>query len=266
MNRFDARVAVVTGGASGIGLETAARLVAEGAAVALVDFDEANAERAAAQLGAQGGRVKAYAVDVTDEGSIRAAYAAVIAEFGRLDVVVNSAGIAARGTLDETEFEEWRRVLDVDLSSIYLSARMSVPHFRRNGGGAIVNIASIAGMFGVVNVAYVAAKGGVIALTRQLANELAADNIRVNAISPGFVVTALNMELRAQGAEERWAGRIPLGRYAKPREIAAACAFLASDDASYMTGENLVIDGGLSAVLRPDPVPAPYACMEYGTR
>ena len=114
------------------------------------------------------------------------------------------------------------------------------------------------GLIAAVGVAGVvlAAGGGVIALTRQLANELAADNIRVNAVSPGFVVTALNKELRAQGAEKRWASRIPLGRYAEPREIAAACAFLASEDASYMTGENLVIDGGLSAVLRPDPVPA----------
>lgn len=256
MIRFEGKVALVTGGVSGIGFETVVRLVVEGAAVALVDFDEASAMRAAAELVGRGGRVKAYAADVTDEAAVRGAYTAVAAEFGRLDVVINCAGIAARGTLEQTKFEEWRRVLDVDLTSIYLSARAAVPHFRRSGGGAMVNIASIAGMVGVVNVAYVAAKGGVIALTRQLANELAADNIRVNAVSPGFVVTALNKELRAQGAEKRWASRIPLGRYAEPREIAAACAFLASEDASYMTGENLVIDGGLSAVLRPDPVPA----------
>ena len=257
MSRYEGKVVVVTGGASGIGYAVAGRLVAEGAAIALVDFDSANAIKSASDLSRQGGRVHAYAVDVTDETSMRAVFAQVATQFGRLDAVINSAGIAARGTLDETGYDEWRRVLDVDLTSIYLSARMAVPHMRRNGGGAIVNIASVAGILGVVNVAYVAAKGGVIALTRQLANELAADNIRVNAISPGFVVTALNKELRANGAEKRWENRIPLGRYAEPREIAAACAFLASDDASYMTGENMVVDGGLSAVLRPDPAVLP---------
>jgi NAD(P)-dependent dehydrogenase (short-subunit alcohol dehydrogenase family) len=255
MNRFDGKVAVVTGGASGIGFETAARLAAEGAVIALLDFDEAGCARAAAELAGKG-EARAYAVDVTGEASVRKALDEVMKDCGRLDVLVNCAGVAARGTLEQTEFAEWRRVLDVDLTSIYLTSRAALGHFRRSGGGAIVNIASLAGMFGVVNVAYVAAKGGVISLTQQLANELAVDNIRVNAVSPGFVSTALNRELRAQGAEARWQRQIPLGRYAHAREIAAACAFLASEDASYMTGANVVVDGGLGAVLRPDPVAA----------
>lgn len=257
MTRFSGKVALVTGAASGIGFETALRLCAEGAAVALVDLEQGRAQQAAEKIAAPGGRTKAYALDVADEAAVSAVYAEAASDFGRLDVVVNCAGIAARGTLGETSLAEWRRVLDVDLTSMFLSANAAAPLFRRQGGGTIVNIASIAGMMGAVNVAYVAAKGGVIALTRQLANELAADNIRVNAISPGFVVTSLNEELRAKGAESYWKRRIPLARYGEPREIAAACAFLASEDASYMTGENLVIDGGLCAVLRPDAVPAP---------
>jgi NAD(P)-dependent dehydrogenase (short-subunit alcohol dehydrogenase family) len=256
MNRFAGRVAVVTGGASGIGFETAVRLAAEGASIALLDFDQAGAARAAAELEGKGHNVRAYTVDVTGEASVNNAIDTVARDFGRLDVLIKCAGIAARGTLEQTEFAEWRRVLDVDLTSIYLTSRAAIGHFRGGGGGAIVNIASLAGMFGVVNVAYVAAKGGVISLTQQLANELAADKVRVNAVSPGFVSTALNRELRAQGAEARWERQIPLGRYAHAREIAAACAFLASDDASYMTGANVVVDGGLGAVLRPDPVAA----------
>ena len=256
MNRFDGKVALVTGAASGIGFETALRLCAEGAAVAVVDLERGRVQLAAEKIAAGGGRTKAYALDVANAAAVNATYAAVASDFGRLDVVINCAGIAARGTLSETTLQEWQRVLEVDLTSMFLSANAAAPLMRRSGGGAIVNIASVAGMRGVVNVAYVAAKGGAIALTRQLANELAVDKVRVNAISPGFVVTGLNEDLRAKGAESYWKRSIPLGRYAQAHEIAAACAFLASEDASYMTGENLVIDGGLSAVLRPDPVPA----------
>jgi NAD(P)-dependent dehydrogenase (short-subunit alcohol dehydrogenase family) len=142
-------------------------------------------------------------------------------------------------------------VLQVDLTAIYYLTLAALPYLRRRGG-AVVNIASVAGSRGAVNVAYVAAKGGLVALTRQLANELAGDGIRVNSVSPGFTATRLNEDLRGSGAEARWASRIPLGRYASPHEIAAACAFLASDEASYITGTDLIVDGGLSAVLRPD--------------
>ena len=250
--RFNGKVAVVTGGASGIGFATAQRLAAEGAAIAIVDTKLAKSAEATARIGESGFGVAAIEADMTVNLSVERAFARAADVLGRIDVVINSAGIIARGSLEQTDADEWRRVLETDLGSMFYSARNALPYLRLAGGGAIVNIASVAGSRGAVNVAYVAAKGGVISLTRQLANELAVDHIRVNSVSPGFTVTPLNHGLRASGAESGWSGRIPLGRYARPDEIAAACAYLASDDASYVTGIDLVVDGGLSAVLRPD--------------
>lgn len=266
MRRFEGKVAVVTGGASGIGLATARRLAAEGAIIGIVDARIAEAERAAAHIEEAAGKAAAFEADMSVQSSVERAFTQLADRFGYVDVVINSAGIIARGSLEETEVEEWRRVLDVDLGSMYYSTRSVLPHIRRAGGGAIVNVASLAGSRGAVNVAYVAAKGGVIALTRQLANELAADGIRVNSISPGFTSTPLNQGLRASGAERAWASRIPLGRYASPDEVAAACAYLASDDASYVTGIDLIVDGGLSAVLRPDTEPPVESAGPAGGR
>lgn len=255
MTRFKGKVAIVTGGASGIGLATAERLASEGAAVAIVDRELAAANVAAESIRGPAGRGKGFAADVTSRDQLASVFAAASKMFGRVDVVVNSAGVIARGNLEETSIEEWRRVLEIDLSSMFYSASAALPLLRAAGGGSIVNIASVAGLRGAVNVAYVAAKGGVISLTRQLANELAKDRIRVNSISPGFTSTPLNQTLRDAGAERYWTDRIPLGRYGAPEEIAAACAFLASDDASYVTGFDLVVDGGLSVVLRPGSIP-----------
>ena len=255
MTRFKGKVAIVTGGASGIGLATAERLASEGAAIAIVDCDFPATDAAAEKIRESGGRATGFAADVTNHDQLESVFVAASKMFGRVDVVVNSAGVIARGNLEETSIEEWRRVLEIDLSSMFYSATVAVPLLRAAGGGSIVNIASVAGLRAAVNVAYVAAKGGVISLTRQLANELAKNNIRVNSVSPGFTSTPLNQTLRDAGAERYWADRIPLGRYGAPEEIAAACAFLASDDASYVTGFDLVVDGGLSAVLRPGSVP-----------
>lgn len=256
MNRFQGKAAIVTGGGSGIGLAVACRLASEGAAVALIDRSEATLAAAVATVAQHGGIVVTAIADVTDSAAVRRAFAESGDSLGRVDAVINSAGVIARGTLDDTSDEEWLRVIHTDLSSIFYAARAAVPLLRATGGGAIVNIASIAGSRGAVNVAYAAAKGGVASITRQLANELACDGIRVNAVSPGFTATPLNQTLRDAGAERTWSERIPLGRYATPEEIAAACAYLASDDASYVTGVDLVVDGGLSAVLRPESAAA----------
>lgn len=256
MNRFQGKAAIVTGGGSGIGLAVACRLASEGAAVALIDRSEAALAAAVATVAQHGGIVVTAIADVTDSAAVQRAFAESGDSLGRVDAVINSAGVIARGTLGETSDEEWLRVIHTDLSSMFYAARAAVPFLRATGGGAIVNIASIAGSRGAVNVAYAAAKGGVASITRQLANELACDGIRVNAVSPGFTATPLNQTLRDAGAERGWSTRIPLGRYATPEEIAAACAYLASDDASYVTGVDLVVDGGLSAVLRPESAPA----------
>lgn len=254
MNRYEGKVAAVTGGASGIGLATVHRLASEGAAIAVIDRDRQGAQAAAREIDSAGGRALSLEADVTQSADLRRAFIAAAEKFGKLDVVVNSAGIIARGDMDQTTEEEWHRVMEVDLSSMFYSARAASPLLRMAGCGAIVNIASVAGSRGGVNVAYVAAKGGVVSLTRQLAAELAKDRIRVNSVSPGFTATGLNRDLREAGAERLWADRIPLGRYAQPTEIAAACAFLGSSDASYITGTDLVVDGGISVILRPDSV------------
>ncbi len=256
MNRFQGKAAIVTGGGSGIGLAVACRLASEGAAVALIDRSEAALAAAVATVAQHGGIVVTAIADVTDSAAVQRAFAESGDSLGRVDAVINSAGVIARGTLGETSDEEWLRVIHTDLSSMFYAARAAVPFLRATGGGAIVNIASIAGSRGAVNVAYAAAKGGVASITRQLANELACDGIRVNAVSPGFTATPLNQTLRDAGAERGWSTRIPLGRYATREEIAAACAYLASDDASYVTGVDLVVDGGLSAVIRPESAPA----------
>lgn len=256
MRRFEDKVVAVTGGASGIGRAIADRFAEEGARIALVDVSASGIESALDSLGARAAVAMGVAADVTESPALDDAFRRIAAQLGGVDVLVNSAGVVARGTLDQTSADQWRRVLDVDLSAIFFATKAAVPHMLDRRGGSVINIASVAGMLAVVNAAYVAAKGGVIALTRQLAAELAAKGIRVNAISPGYVKTPLNQDIRAEGGDRYWVGRIPLRRYAEAKEIASACAFLASDDASYVTGANLVVDGGLSAVLLPDPVPA----------
>ena len=253
MDRFRGKATVVTGGASGIGLATAQRLAMEGAAVAIIDLQRAAVDDAVAMVRASGGHAVGYDADVSVWARVEDAFVAAAKEFGHLDAVVNCAGIIARGSLEETSDEEWHRVIEVDLTSIFYSTRAALPLLRAAGSGAIVNIASLSGTVSIVNVAYEAAKGGVVSLTRRLADELAKDGIRVNSVSPGLTATPLNQKLRDAGAERRWVDRIPLGRYGHPREIAAACAFLASEDASYVTGFDLIVDGGVSAVLRPLP-------------
>ena len=255
MRRFENKVVAVTGGASGIGQAIAERFADEGACVALLDISERRIEGALNSLGGRAVRSMGVATDVTQAHALDDAFRRIVAQFGGVDVLVNSAGVVSRGTMEDTSAEQWRHVLDVDLSAIFFVTKAAVPHMLARRGGSVINIASVAGLLAVVNAAYVAAKAGVIALTRQLASELAAKGIRVNAISPGYVTTPLNQDVRAEGGDRYWIGRIPMRRYAEPREIASACAFLASDDASYVTAANLVVDGGMSSVLLPDLVP-----------
>lgn len=252
--RFSGKAVAIAGGASGIGLAVASRFADEGARIALLDIDQSAIDKAIDSLRAGSGDAIGIATDVTDEQAVSGAFGQMRDKFGRLDVLINSAGIISRHPIERTTANEWRRVLDVDLSAIFLATKAAIPYFG-NQGGAVVNIASVAGLVAVVNVAYVAAKGGVIALTKQLASELAKNRIRVNAVSPGYVTTPMNEDVRARKGDRFWIGRIPMRRYARPEEIASVCAFLASEEASYVTGANVVVDGGMSAVLLPDPVP-----------
>jgi 3-oxoacyl-[acyl-carrier protein] reductase len=239
---LEGRVAVVTGGAQGIGRAVVDRLAASGATVSIWDIDPALAQAAAAEVGAP---ARAVVCDVGDWTSVEFAHQATIEEFGRIDVLVNNAGIAGgNSTTWETSVEEWRRVLRINLDGPFLCCKAVVPTMIDHGYGRIVNIASIAGKEGNPNAAhYSASKAGVIALTKSLAKEVAGHNISVNAITPAAARTAI-FEQMTPDHIEYMLSKIPLGRFVEVEEIAALVAFAASEECSFTTGSVLDISGG----------------------
>ncbi len=244
-NRLEGKTAVVTGGASGIGEATVRRFVAEGANVMIADLQGEKAELLATELGTA---TEAQQLDVTDLEAVEALMALTVQRFGAIDIVFNNAGISSMGRVDEISTEHWHRVIDVDLNSVFYGCRAAIPLMREAGGGAIVNTASISGLFGDWGLpAYNAAKGAVMNLTRTLAADHARDGIRVNAVCPGGIETAMTDSLVAsRRAQEQYQRLVPMARMGLPEEIASAVTFLASDDASYVTGHGLVVDGGVT--------------------
>lgn len=247
--RFEGRVAVVTGAGSGLGHATALRFAAEGAAVACLDIAGEAADRTVSEVEAAGGRARAYRVDVADPGSVRESVAALARDLGRPRVLVNSAGIGKFANAHEMPFEDWSRIIAVNLTGTFLMAQAVLPHLLE-GGGNIVNVASNAGLMGQpYSAAYCASKGGVVNLTRALADEYMRRGVRVNAVAPGGIATPLQDHFRQlpPGADPSLLGKLrtPLGN-AEPAEIAALIAYVASDDARFMTGSIVSIDGGLT--------------------
>jgi 3-oxoacyl-[acyl-carrier protein] reductase len=245
--RLEGRVAAITGGGLGIGRATGLLFAAEGAAVALGDLEIGAAQTVSREIGALGGRAIAVGVDVGEAGEVQAFVDRVVAEFGRLDVMFANAGIAhAAPFLDHPE-GQWHRVLRVNLTGVFLCCQAAARQMVKQGGGRIITTASINGFRGVENlVGYNVAKAGVVELTRTMAVELAQHHITVNAIAPAQIDTRLTRGLSPE-ARQRRVERIPLGRFGEPHEVARAALFLASDDASYVTGHTLAVDGGYLA-------------------
>ena len=247
--RVAGKTALVSGAATGIGQSIAARLAAEGAQVAVADIDETRGAEVVKAIREADGDALFVSLDVTEETDWQAAIDVVESELGSLDILVNNAGIAIVESVDKMSFEDWRAVMAVNIDGVFLGTKHAVPAMRRAGGGSIINISSILGLTGLEKLsAYCASKGAVRLFTKSTAIQYAGENIRANSVHPGSVATDMNAERRSDPellAESL--SRIPLGRIGEPEDIALGVLYLASDESSFITGSELVIDGGFSA-------------------
>jgi len=251
MGRLDGKVAIITGSASGIGRGTAMRFAGEGAAVVIADLNVEGGETSVRECKENGGRAIFQKADVSSEAEIKALVARAVKEFGRLDIVYNNAGIGgAVGPLEQISLEDWDRSIAVLLRSVFLGIKHSVPELRKAGGGSIISTASVAGIRGFAGLhPYCAAKAGVVNLTRSAALEFAKDKIRVNCICPGGINTPIlhrNQPGVKEAMEDWMAKGQPLQRAGHPEDIAGMALYLASDDAQWVTGQAMIVDGGLT--------------------
>jgi NAD(P)-dependent dehydrogenase (short-subunit alcohol dehydrogenase family) len=251
-NRFKGKVALITGGASGIGLASGIRMGSEGASIGVADINEGNAKKAVKEIEKAGGQALAIKCDVTKTEDNQRMVAETIKAFKKIDILVTCAGVGAGGNVDTIDEEYWDRVLDLDLRAVFLACKYTLPEIRKTGKGAVVHISSIGGLCGMSGASFCAAKAGVVNLTKQMATVYAKENIRTNCICPGVIDTPLVQGWlnHKEGYREEVAAWHPLNRLGVAEEVAAAVAFLCADEASYITGAILPVDGGYMAAGR----------------
>ncbi len=247
--RLEGKVALITGAAHGMGAEEARLFAREGAKVIIADVREDDARKVEAEISEAGGEAMVIMLDVTQEDQWESSVAAIVARFGKLDILVNNAGISGSGEKDSTSTDSWDRLMDVNAKSVFLGMKHSIPEMEKIGGGAIVNISSISGFVGqeAIHPGYNASKGAVRLVTKAAAVQHAKSGIRVNSVHPGMLPPMLTSFQRGDPNREAMNAAVPMGREGEPIEVANAVLFLASDEASYITGTELIVDGGFTA-------------------
>jgi len=247
--RLENKVALISGGARGMGAVEAKMFVQEGAKVVIGDVLDEDGMQTEAEINETGGECVFVHLDVTDETAWQDAVAAAVDRFGKLDILVNNAGIARINNVEDTTSDEWDLVMDINAKGVFLGTKAAIPEIRKTGGGSIVNISSIAGLTGGRTSSYAASKGAVRLLTKSSAIQYAGEGIRCNSVHPGVIETPMTtpMMLNTQKGRNLNVSRHPLGRVGQPEDIAYGVLFLASDESSFMTGSELIIDGGLTA-------------------
>jgi NAD(P)-dependent dehydrogenase (short-subunit alcohol dehydrogenase family) len=251
MDRVKGKIAIVTGGGSGIGEATAKLLAEEGAAVAIVDIDDENGNRVAKEIKDAGGTAGYWHMDISQEKEVEKTFADIMKKYSHLHILVNNAGIAGSGgPSHETTSDAWDNVMNVNLRGTFLCTKYAVPYILKSGGGSVINVSSIMGILGGPTPAYCSSKGGIRTLTKADAVTYARQGIRFNSVHPGYIITPLFKKLAAkspqgvEGSIKIEGERIPIGRMGMPEEIANGILFLASDESSYITGLEMIIDGG----------------------
>ena len=247
--RLEGKVALITGAAHGMGAEEARLFAREGARVAIADIREDDARKVEAEIAEAGGESMVVMLDVSQEDQWEQSVAAVVAKFGKLDILVNNAGISGSGERDATSTDAWDRLMNINAKGVFLGMKYAIPEMEKAGGGAIVNISSISGIVGQegIHPGYNASKGAVRLVTKAAAVQHAKIGIRVNSVHPGMLPPMLTSFQRGDPNRDAMNAAVPMGREGEPIEVANAVLFLASDEASYITGTELIVDGGFTA-------------------